>query len=102
MSRRPRELTAEQKSATGVVKRIARQRAKANQNYVSSILRAREQGVTYAAIAEAAGTSSQAVQEIVRRHDDKVRADQEARVTELGDPVAGAAARYDLDARQAC
>ncbi|MCM1012949.1 MULTISPECIES: hypothetical protein [Brevibacterium] len=33
-----------------------------------SILRAREEGATFGAIAEAAGTSSQAVQEIVRRH----------------------------------
>ncbi|WP_197021738.1 hypothetical protein [Brevibacterium sp. VCM10] len=33
-----------------------------------AILRAREEGATFGAIAEAAGTSSQAVQEIVRRH----------------------------------
>lgn len=68
MSRRARELTAEQKAVVNTVRRIARQRSRANANYVSAILRAREQGVTYVAIAEAAGTSSQAVQEIVRRH----------------------------------
>ncbi|MGO1362351.1 hypothetical protein [Brevibacterium aurantiacum] len=33
-----------------------------------AILRAREEGATFGSIAEAAGTSSQAVQEIVRRH----------------------------------
>lgn len=52
-----------------VVAKTSRQRARVNENYVSAILRARGQGVTYAAIAHAAGTSSQAVQEIVRRHE---------------------------------
>lgn len=33
-----------------------------------AILRARDEGATFGSIAEAAGTSSQAVQEIVRRH----------------------------------
>nr|WP_272902515.1 hypothetical protein [Brevibacterium daeguense] len=46
-------------------------------------MHARDEGVTYAAIAEAAGTSSQAVQEIVRRHKRKV----ESRPGSLG--VAG-------------
>ncbi|MYM18861.1 hypothetical protein GSY69_02405 [Brevibacterium sp. 5221] len=35
---------------------------------MSAILKARDSGITYAAIADAAGTSSQAVQEIARRH----------------------------------
>lgn len=68
MSRRARELTVDQTALVGAVRRIARQRTKINTNYVMSILRAREEGATFGAIAEAAGTSSQAVQEIVRRH----------------------------------
>ncbi|GAA4387522.1 MULTISPECIES: hypothetical protein [Brevibacterium] len=68
MSRRARQLTAEQKVLVNAVRRIARQRSRVNANYVAAILRAREEEVTYSAIADAAGTSSQAVQEIVRRH----------------------------------
>ena len=68
MSRRARHLSAEQKVLVSAVRRVARQRSRVNANYVAAILRAREEGVTYSAIAEAAGTSSQAVQEIVRRH----------------------------------
>ncbi|NJC55113.1 hypothetical protein [Brevibacterium marinum] len=40
-----------------------------------AILRAREEGATFGSIAEAAGTSSQAVQEIVRRHGQVQRPD---------------------------
>lgn len=68
MVRRARELNADQKVLVSAVKRVARQRARVNANYVNTILQARESGVTYAAIAAAVGTSSQAVQEIVRRH----------------------------------
>ncbi len=68
MSRRARELTADQSALVGAVRKIARQRTKINTNYVMAILRAREEGATFGAIAAAAGTSSQAVQEIVRRH----------------------------------
>lgn len=68
MSRRARELNGEQKVLVNAVRRIAKQRSRVNSNYVASILRARDENVTYSAIADAAGTSSQAVQEIVRRH----------------------------------
>lgn len=68
MSRRARELTVDQAALVGAVRKIARQRSRINTNYVMAILRAREEGATFGAIAEAAGTSSQAVQEIVRRH----------------------------------
>ncbi|WP_453984986.1 hypothetical protein [Brevibacterium casei] len=68
MSRRARELTVDQTALVAAVRSISRQRTKINTNYVMSILRAREEGATFGAIAEAAGTSSQAVQEIVRRH----------------------------------
>src|SRR5699024_6862485 len=68
MSRRARELTVDQTALVGVVRKVARQRSKINTDYVMAILRAREEGATFGAIAEAAGTSSQAVQEIVRRH----------------------------------
>jgi len=61
-------LSSEQRAVVGAVRRIARQRTNINENYIAAILRARDSGVTYAAIAAAAGTSSQAVQEIVRRH----------------------------------
>lgn len=74
MSRRARELTDEQRTVVDNVRRVAGLRSNANANYVSAILHAREQGITYAAIAEAAGTSSQAVQEIVRRHRGKAEA----------------------------
>ncbi|MDN5807381.1 MAG: hypothetical protein L0I80_05485 [Brevibacterium sp.] len=40
-----------------------------------AILRARDEGATFGSIAEAAGTSSQAVQEIVRRHGQVQRPD---------------------------
>ncbi|WP_113904771.1 MULTISPECIES: hypothetical protein [Brevibacterium] len=43
-----------------------------------SILRAREEGATFGAIAAAAGTSSQAVQEIVRRHGPLLRESESA------------------------
>ncbi|MCQ9369357.1 hypothetical protein NQ038_13620 [Brevibacterium sp. 50QC2O2] len=68
MSRRAKELSEEQRAVVRTVRRLARQRAVVNENYISSILQARAAGITYAAIAEAVGTSSQAVQEIVRRH----------------------------------
>lgn len=68
MSRRAKELSDEQKAIVRTVRRLARQRAVVNDNYISSILQARSAGVTYSAIAAAVGTSSQAVQEIVRRH----------------------------------
>ncbi|GAA2007346.1 hypothetical protein [Brevibacterium samyangense] len=89
MSRRARELNSDQQAVVGAVKRIAKQRAKVNANYVSTILRAREQGVTYAAIADAAGTSSQAVQEVVRRHQNRVIAVEDA-VPGLAAPAADA------------
>lgn len=68
MSRRARELTVDQTALVGAVRKVSRQRAKINTDYVMAILRAREEGATFGSIAEAAGTSSQAVQEIVRRH----------------------------------
>lgn len=68
MSRRARELTVDQAVLVGAVRKVSRQRTKINTDYVMAILRAREEGATFGSIAEAAGTSSQAVQEIVRRH----------------------------------
>lgn len=68
MTRRAKPLTAEQKAVIATVRRISKQRNRINDSYIAAVLKAREAGVTYAAIAEAAGTSSQAAQEIVRRH----------------------------------
>lgn len=68
MARRTRALSAEQKSVLTAVRRIARQRSRINDSYVKAVVEARQSGATYASIAEAVGTSSQAVQEIVRRH----------------------------------
>jgi len=68
MARRTRALNPEQKSVLTAVRRVARQRSRINDAYVTAIVDARQTGVTYASIAEAVGTSSQAVQEIVRRH----------------------------------
>lgn len=68
MARRTRALSAEQKSVLTAVRRVARQRSRINDAYVTAIVGARQSGVTYASIADAVGTSSQAVQEIVRRH----------------------------------
>lgn len=68
MARRTRALTAEQKSVLTAVRRVARQRSRINDAYVTAIVDARQSGVTYASIADSVGTSSQAVQEIVRRH----------------------------------
>ncbi|GEB23767.1 hypothetical protein [Brevibacterium aurantiacum] len=75
MSRRARELTVDQTALVGAVRKVSRQRAKINTDYVMAILRAREEGATFGSIAEAAGTSSQAVQEIVRRHGQVQRPD---------------------------
>ncbi|WP_347031387.1 hypothetical protein [Brevibacterium paucivorans] len=50
------------------VRRIAKQRMRINATYIDAVVKAREAGVTFSAIAEAAGMSSQAAQEIVRRH----------------------------------
>ncbi|SMX86466.1 hypothetical protein BANT10_01982 [Brevibacterium antiquum] len=75
MSRRARELTVDQTALVGAVRKVSRQRAKVNTDYVMAILRAREEGATFGSIAEAAGTSSQAVQEIVRRHGQVQRPD---------------------------
>lgn len=68
MTRRAKPLTAEQKAVIASVRRISKQRTRINESYIAAVINAREAGVTYAAIAEAAGTSSQAAQEIVRRH----------------------------------
>lgn len=68
MARRTRALSAEQKSVLTAVRRVARQRSRINDAYVTAIVEARQSGVTYASIADSVGTSSQAVQEIVRRH----------------------------------
>lgn len=68
MPRRSKPLTAEQKSLVASVRRISKQRARINLSYISAIVKARAAGVTFAVIAEAAGMSSQAAQEIVRRH----------------------------------
>ncbi|SMY11548.1 hypothetical protein [Brevibacterium jeotgali] len=68
MARRTRTLSAEQKSVLTSVRRVARQRSRINEAYLTAIVDARQSGVTYASIADAVGTSSQAVQEIVRRH----------------------------------
>ncbi|GAA1855012.1 hypothetical protein GCM10009813_15380 [Brevibacterium marinum] len=75
MSRRARELTVDQTALVGAVRKVSRQRTKINTDYVMAILRAREEGATFGSIAEAAGTSSQAVQEIVRRHGQVQRPD---------------------------
>jgi hypothetical protein len=80
MSRRARELTVDQTALVGVVRKVAKQRSKINTDYVMAILRAREEGATFGAIAEAAGTSSQAVQEIVRRHGPVKRSEPKAGV----------------------
>ena len=82
MSRRARELTVDQTALVGVVRKVARQRSKINTDYVMAILRAREEGATFGAIAEAAGTSSQAVQEIVRRHGPVKRSEPKAGVAD--------------------
>ncbi|GAB3053000.1 hypothetical protein GCM10027079_18940 [Sediminivirga luteola] len=50
------------------MRRSARARARANEAYIHSIVKARQSGATFAVIARAANVSSQAVQEIVRRH----------------------------------
>ncbi|GAA1364121.1 hypothetical protein CJ198_09145 [Brevibacterium luteolum] len=67
-----------------------------NSNYVSAILRAREEGVTYAAIAEAAGTSSQAVQEIIRRHSPR-QAVHPSSLSSAGDIAAVASPKVEDD-----
>lgn len=85
MARRTRALTAEQKSVLTAVRRVARQRTRINDAYVTAIVDARESGVTYASIADAVGTSSQAVQEIARRH----RKVQLTSVDGVQDPATG-------------
>lgn len=85
MARRVRELSDEQKALVAAVKRIAKKRARINADYVAAILEAREHGVTYASIARAVGTSSQAVQEIVRRH--RTPTDTAAAVAESSAPA---------------
>ncbi len=97
MARRPRALTAEQKAVVQAVRRIAKQRQRVNSNYVSAILRAREEGVTYAAIAEAAGTSSQAVQEIIRRHSPRRQAEHPSSLSSAGDIAAVASPKVEDD-----
>lgn len=96
MSRRPRALTAEQKAVVQAVRRIAKQRQRVNSNYVSAILRAREEGVTYAAIAAAAGTSSQAVQEIIRRHSPR-QAEHPSSLSSAGEIAAVASPKVEDD-----
>ena len=68
MSRRPKPLSTEQKALVSSVRRISKQRSRINASYIEAVVNAREAGITYAVIAEAAGMSSQAAQEIVRRH----------------------------------
>lgn len=96
MARRPRALTAEQKAVVQAVRRIAKQRQRVNANYVSAILRAREEGVTYAAIAAAAGTSSQAVQEIIRRHSPR-QVEHPSSLSSAGDIAAVASPKVEDD-----
>lgn len=96
MARRPRALTAEQKAVVQAVGRIAKQRQRVNSNYVSAILRAREEGVTYAAIAAAAGTSSQAVQEIIRRHSPR-QAEHPSSLSSAGDIAAATSPKVEDD-----
>ncbi|GAA4511439.1 hypothetical protein GCM10023159_15660 [Brevibacterium yomogidense] len=74
------------------VRRIARQRLKINSTYVTAVVEARESGVTYASIAEAVGTSSQAVQEIVRRHNNALQREQQAKPEQSNGAPAGAIA----------
>lgn len=92
MARRTRTLSAEQKSMLTAVRRIARQRLKINSSYVTAVVEARESGVTYASIAEAVGTSSQAVQEIVRRHNNALQREKEAKPEQANGAPAGAIA----------
>lgn len=68
MSRRPKPLSTEQKALVSSVRRISKQRSRINAAYIASVVKARDAGVTFSVIAEAAGMSSQAAQEIVRRH----------------------------------
>lgn len=68
MPRRSQPLSTEQKALVSSVRRIAKQRMRINASYVDAVVKAREAGVTFSAIAEAAGMSSQAAQEIFRRH----------------------------------
>lgn len=96
MARRTRALTAEQKSLLTTVRRVARQRSKINSAYVTAIVGARESGVTYASIADAVGTSSQAVQEIVRRHHSS-QAREASERSDAGGPPAGAIAAVNGD-----
>ena len=93
MARRTRTLSAEQKSVLTSVRRVARQRSRINDAYVTAIVDARQSGVTYASIADAVGTSSQAVQEIVRRHH-KVEPPSVARgqASSLGDQAGASSA----------
>lgn len=68
MPRRSQPLSTEQKALVSSVRRIAKQRMRINASYIDAVVKAREAGVTFSAIAEAAGMSSQAAQEIFRRH----------------------------------
>ena len=68
MSRRPKPLSTEQKALVSSVRRISKQRSRINASYIDAVVKARNAGVTFSVIAEAAGMSSQAAQEIVRRH----------------------------------
>lgn len=68
MPRRSTPLSTEQKALVSSVRRISKQRARVNASYIEAVVKARQAGVTFAVIAEAAGMSSQAAQEICRRH----------------------------------
>lgn len=68
MPRRSQPLSTEQKALVSSVRRLAKQRMRINASYIDAVVKAREAGVTFSAIAEAAGMSSQAAQEIFRRH----------------------------------
>lgn len=100
MARRTRTLSAEQKTMLTAVRRIARQRLKINSTYVTAVVEARESGATYASIAEAVGTSSQAVQEIVRRHNSALQREEQSRPEQSNSAPAGAIAAAVSDDEQ--
>lgn len=86
MPRRSQPLSTEQKALVSSVRRIAKQRMRINASYIDAVVKAREAGVTFSAIAEAAGMSSQAAQEIVRRHGSTGKTSSTDQSQDPGDP----------------
>ena len=64
---KPRPLTTDQAAALDAVRRAAEARREAQDVYVAEILAARETGATFAAIAEAAEVTDDAIGQIIRR-----------------------------------